>query len=40
MAKRHKIPNRSSQNHFTRHSKSHPKNHPPLGTPMRGGIRL
>lgn len=39
MAKRHKIPNRASQKHFTKHAQRvHRKNVPHL--PMRGGIRL
>lgn len=38
MAKRHRMPNKSSQRQFTRHARSHGKNY--MGTPMRGGIRL
>jgi len=38
MAKRHKIPNKASQRHFTRNARPHGKNM--LGAPMRGGIRL
>lgn len=38
MAKRHRIPNKSSQRQFSRASRPHGKNM--LGTPMRGGIRL
>lgn len=39
MSKRHRIPQRQSQRHFTRHaSHPHPRNMP--ATPMRGGYRL
>lgn len=39
MHKRHKIPQKASQRHFTKHAQRvHPKNVPRL--PMRGGIRL
>lgn len=38
MAKRQRMPNKSSQRMFTRHARSHRKNF--MGTPMRGGIRL
>lgn len=37
--RRHKMSNRSSKRHFTKHAmRSHPKNTPAM--PMRGGIRL
>jgi len=40
MAKRHTIPHKQSQRHFTKHATHpHPKN-APQGKPMRGGIRL
>jgi len=39
MAKRHKMPQRGSQRHFTKHAmRAHPKN--TVANPMRGGIRL
>ena len=38
MAKRSRIPNKSSQRMFSRTARPHPKNM--MGTPMRGGIRL
>jgi hypothetical protein len=39
MAKRHKLPQKQSQKHFTKHAmRAHPKNM--VGNPMRGGIRL
>lgn len=38
MAKRHRIPNKSSQRQFTRHARTHGKNL--MAGPMRGGIRL
>lgn len=40
MAKRHKMPTKTSQRHFTKHAmRVHPKN-TPTALPMRGGIRL
>lgn len=38
MAKRHRIPNKSSQRSFSRNARAHGKNL--MGNPMRGGIRL
>lgn len=38
MAKRSRIPNKSSQRMFSRTSRTHPKNM--MGSPMRGGNRL
>lgn len=39
--KRHKMGNKQSQRHFTKHAmRVHKKNAMPLAMPMRGGIRL
>lgn len=37
MSKRHRMPQRKSEKHFSRNARVHPKN---VAAPLRGGIRL